>query len=355
MSKIDTLTEFLKAGGLAPKYYDMGRRIKALAQNTILDFERTKIPYPQPLQQQAWLALVLHPDGQARSQDPLVWFIRFPLDEQGKLNLAARDDFMFQLMERLGNAATGGEKQKLEIANALEQNPYAFQPKQERLAAFHARLTVDLQQPPSRYYDHAKKYFSGELGWDQWSFIGYQGIADIAARHAQDGNDSRLIAAIPQLPPTPLEALCHVLEQEPIPAALAEALLDRCLDALKTDHPDPQVITATLRGISCSTSQRHRHEMLTKVIFHPVSRRTDVLAAIAGRCWQDLDQIEIRMQFLEQLAANDHGQAFFHQILADLLYLADARTGLLQSLRDANRSDRLSQAIGEFFNGIAQA
>jgi hypothetical protein len=354
MSKIDTLTEFLKAGGLAPKYYDMGRRIKPLAQNLILDFEHTKIPYPQPLQQQAWLALVLHPHGQERSEDPLVWFIRFPLDEQGKLNLAARDDFMFQLMERLGNAATGGEEQKQEITNALEQNPYAFHPKQERLAAFHARLTVDLHLPPSRYYDHAKKYFSGELGWDQWSFIGYQGIADMAARHAMDDNESRLISAIPQLPSPPLEALCHVLEQESNPAALATALLNRCRAALKQNPPDPQVITATLRGISSSASKQHRHEMLAEVLSHPVAKRTDVLAAIAGRCWQDLDDGDIRMQFLEQLAANDHGHSFFHQILADLLYLADSRTDLLQSLRDPNRSDRLSQAIGDFFTQIRQ-
>jgi hypothetical protein len=354
MSKIDTLTEFLEAGGLAPSYYDMGRRIKHLAHNLILDFEHTEVPYPQPLQQQAWLALVLHPDGLERSEDPLVWFIRFPLDEQGKLNLAARDDFMFQLMERLGNAAKGGEEQKQEIASALEQSPYAFQPKQERLAAFHARLTVDLQQPPSRYYDHAKQYFRGELGWDQWSFIGYQGIADMAARHALDDNESCLIAAIPQLPAPPLEALCHVLEQEVVSAALSAALLERCRDALKDNQPDPQVITAALRGISCSASKQHRHEMLREVLSHPVSERTDVLTAIAGRCWEDLDDDEIRMQYLEQLAANDHGHAFFHQILADLLYLADSRTDLLQSLRAPNRSDRLSQAIGEFFNQIRQ-
>ncbi len=354
MSKIDTLIEFLEAGGLAPLFYDMGRRITPLGRDTILDFERTEIPYPQPLQQQAWLALVLHPDGRERSEDPLVWFIRFPLDEQGKLTLAARDDFMFQLMERLGNAAAGVEEQKKDIASALEQSPYAFQPKEERLAAFHARLTADMNQPPSRFYDHTKQYFSGELGWDQWSFIGYQGIADVAARHAQDDNESRLIEAIPLLPSPPLEALCHVLEQEPISAELAEALLERCRDTLKQDEPDPQVITATLRGISFSSSQPHRQTMLRELLSHPSSRRTDVLAAIAGRCWTDLDSGEIRKEFLEQLAANEHGQSFFNQILTDLLYLVETRPGLLQSLRDPNRSDRLSQAIGDFFNQIRQ-
>jgi hypothetical protein len=257
-------------------------------------------------------------------------------------------------MERLGNAAAGVEEQKKDIASALEQSPYAFQPKEERLAAFHARLTADLHQPPSRFYDHTKQYFSGELGWDQWSFIGYQGIADIAARHALDDNESRLIAAIPQLPPPPLEALCHVLEQEPISAELAGALLERCRETLQQDEPDPQVITASLRGISFSSSRHHRQQMLRELLSHPVSHRTDLLAAIAGRCWTDLDDGEIRMQFLEKLAANDHGQSFFDQILTDLLYLVETRPGLLQSLREPNRSDGLSQAIGAFFNQIRQ-
>jgi hypothetical protein len=354
MSKIDTLTEFLEAGGLAPLFYDMGRRIIPLDRNLMLAFEHTETPYPQPLQQQAWLALVLHPDAGERSEDLLVWFIRFPLDEQGKLTLAARDDFMFQLMERLGNAAAGEAANQSEISSALEHSPYAFQPKQERLAAFHARLTADLNQPPSRFYDHAKQYFSGELGWDQWSFTGYQGIADIAARHAQDGNESQLVSAIPLLPAPPFEALCHVLEQEPISAEIADALLQRCRDTLKQEDPDPQVITASLRGISFSSSFEKRRQMLGEILSHPWSHRTDVLAAIAGRCWTDLNDGQLRMQFLEQLAANEHGQSFFNQILTDLLYLTQVRPGLLQGLREPNRSARLSQAIGEFFSQIQQ-
>ncbi|MEJ2693081.1 MAG: DUF3549 family protein [Candidatus Thiodiazotropha sp.] len=353
MPQIDTLIEFLEAGGLAPRIYDMGRRILPLPRESFLRFERTETPYPQPLQQQAWLALVLQTGEDQAAQDPLIWFIRFPLDEQGKLLQAARDDFLFQLMERLGKAATPGEDQRREIESALEQNPYAFQPKQERLALFHARLTLDLKQPPSRFYDHAKRYFSGELGWDQWSFIGYQGIADLAARQAQEANTRRLAAAIPHLPPTPLEALCHALEQEPIPPSLAQALLERAREALGSPEPDPQVITATLRGISHSASETHRKTLLTETLQHPMARRSDVLAAVAGRLWLDLNDGSVRAQFLEQLAANDQGQEFFDQILSDLLYLVECRPGLLESLRNPDRTERLGQAIGAFFSRVS--
>ncbi|MEJ2466429.1 MAG: DUF3549 family protein [Candidatus Thiodiazotropha sp.] len=335
--RIDTLTEFLETGGLAPRFYDMGRRIRAWPREVFLDFERTETPYPQPLQQQAWLALTLQTGA-----DPQIWFLRFPLDEQGKLLQAARDDFLFQLMERLGSAAMEKGAQPEQMESAIEQSPYAFQPKQERLAAFHARLTVELEQPPSRYYEHAQRYFSGELGWDQWSFIGYQGIADIAARHAEGRNEHCLATAIPHLPATPLEALCHLLENESIPDTLAQELLNRAQDTLASANPDPQVITAVLRGVS-------------RCVSNPMAQRSDVLAAIAGRLWLDLDDASLRSQFLEQLAANDQGQGFFDQLLSDLLYLADCRPGLLESLRNPNRSDRLSEAIGAFFSRIKGA
>lgn len=354
MAQIDTLFEFLETGGLDPRCFDMGRRILPLPRETFLGFERTALPYPQPLQQQAWLALVLQTGDDLNRQDPLIWFIRFPLDEQGKLLQAARDDFMFQLMERLGEAAARSEAQRTQFETVLEDNPYAFQPKQEHLATLHARLTLDLQHPPSHFYDHARRYFNGELGWDQWSFIGYQGIADVAARHALEGNDRRLAAAIPHLPPPPLEALCQSLEHTQIPPLLSEALLLRAKETLKTTDPDPQVITGVLRGISFSASERHRKALLTEVLQHVIARRHDVLAAIAGRLWQDLNDATLRGQFLEQLAANDRGQAFFDSLLSDLLYLGECRPGLLQSLRNPHRSGRLSKTIGAFFSHIKE-
>jgi hypothetical protein len=352
MPRIDTLIEFLETSGLAPRYYDMGRRILPLSREAMLRFERCETPYPQPLQQQAWLALVLR--SADNPADPLIWFIRFPLDEQGKLLLAARDDFMFQLMEGVGKSALQGDDQRAQIESTLARNPYVYQPKQEQLAAFHARLTVDLQQPPSRFYAHAQRYFSGELGWDQWSFIGLQGIADIAARHAEEDNERRLAAAIPHLPATPLEALCQALEHEPVPASIGEALLARAGTALQTTDADPRLIAALLRGISFCTSPTPRKAMLAQVLDHSVARHASVLAAVAGRLWLELNSADLRERFLERLAANDRGQPLFDQILGDLLYLEACRPGLLKSLRDPHRSPRLSQAIGAFFKQIPE-
>ncbi|MES9969956.1 MAG: DUF3549 family protein [Candidatus Thiodiazotropha sp.] len=346
MTTIATLTKFLESGGLSITIHDMGRRIIAIPREDFIAFEQTEIAYPFPLQQQAWFALTLA-DPKQPQIEPMIWFIRFPLDEQGKLLLSARDEFMHHLLESLG-----GEPGTDEMQGALQDNPYAFQPKQERLAIFHARLTQALKQPVSRYYDHAKAYFDGDLGWDQWSFIGYQGIADVAARLDQHGNTRRVRKSIPSLPPSPLEALCHCLENELISHPIADALAERGLSSLQQESPDPQVLSAVVRGLSQSQQGSIRNDFISQLLDHPVSQRSDLLAAIAGRAWESLEDDSLRHRYLERLADNEAGQAFFNGILSDLLYLPATRSAMQASLRNPERTPKLSQVIGAFFSHV---
>jgi hypothetical protein len=346
MNTIATLTEFIESGGLALAFSDMGRRISTIPREQFLTFEKAGTPYPLPLQQQAWLALTLSDPAQQQIE-PMIWFIRFPLDEQGKLSLCARDEFMHCLLESLGS-----KPQTDGMERALQNNPYAFQPKPERLAIFHARMTRNLSRPASRFYDHAKAYFDGQLGWDQWSFIGYQGIADLAARFDQHGNTRRLAKSIPSLPPSPLEALCHCLENEAIPDTIADALAQRGFASLQQKTPNPQVLSAVVRGLSQSRDASTRNDFIDQLLGHPISRRSDLLAAIAGRAWESLEDGSLRRRYLERLADNEVGQGFFNGIMSDLLYLPATRPAMQTSLRDADRTPRLSQVIGTFFSQI---
>jgi hypothetical protein len=346
MNSIATLTEFLESGGLSITIHDMGRRIVAIPREAFIAFEQSEIAYPFPLQQQAWFALTLADPDQPQI-DPMIWFIRFPLDEQGKLLLSARDEFMHHLLESLGN-----EPGTHEMQGALQNNPYAYQPKQERLAIFHARLTQTLKQPVSRYYDHAKAYFDGELGWEQWSFIGYQGIADVAARLGQQGNTQRISQSIPSLPPSPLEALCHCLENESIPQSIANGLAQRGLTSLHQETPNPQILSAVIRGLSQSQRTEIRDTFIQQLLDHSIACRSDLLAAIAGRAWESLEDDSLRQRFLERLADNEQGQGFFNAILSDLLYLPATRQGMQASLRDPQRSPQMNQAIGAFFSHV---
>jgi hypothetical protein len=302
------------------------------------------------LRRQAWFGLLFHPHEGSQAA-ATIWFLHFPLDEQAKLVLAARDDFLRRLLENVVEGADKGAR-KTPVQTLLQDNPYAFNPKPERMAMFHARVTAALQQPPSPYYAHACDYFSGRLGWEQWTFLGYQGIADLAVRLAQDGNRQRLITAIPELPPAPLEALCHCLENLAIPAEIARALLKRCRMALQSDPAEPQVLSACVRGIGYTRATELRLRLIDAVLSHSAGTRGDILVAISGRAWEALHDNRLRGRFLERLAENDQGMEFFNNILNDLLYLPGLRDGLLTALKGNDHSQRLSEAIEGFFTTV---
>jgi hypothetical protein len=78
----------------------------------------------------------------------------------------------------------------------------------------------------------------------------------------------------------------------------------------------------------------------------------EILAAISGRCWEDLQDKDICRLFLECLANNTHGQSGFTHLLIDLLAIPGMREPVMQGLRDPNRSIELAQAMGQFFKQL---
>jgi hypothetical protein len=348
---ISTLMELLSGTGARLRLFDMGRRVVKIPRDQFLRFEKNQLPYPAPIGQLAWLALLFQPLKSAR--EPFVWFLRFPLDEQAKLSLAARDDFLHRLMERIGTEPAEADEEG-RIETALEDNPYGFKPRDDRLAIFHARISHRLKKPASRYHDHARSYFSGELGWDQWSFVGYQGIADIAARLAEDDNERMLIDALPLLPVNPFEALCHCLENEKISPKLAAVLLDLTHSQLRREDPSTGYIAAAVRAISRSRSLTLKRQLISDVLASPAAESAGVLGAISGRAWETLTEDLLVVPFLERLANNSEGQLFFDQCLSDLLFIPGMREPLLKALRAPDRSLVLSQAVGAFFQTLGR-
>ncbi len=346
---LQTLVQFL--GGLSPemRLFDMGRRITEISSEDFLLIENGVTPYPLPLQRHIWLALLF---PQADSQrETSAWFLKLPLDEQAKLNQFARDDLMQRLLERMGeNAASKIVPDP--VATALQDNPYSFKPRDELLAVFHAKVSRLLETPVSKHHDHALAYFRGELGWDQWSFLGYQGIADIAARIDEDDTTALLKAAIPELPARPLEALCQCLEHARPSVGLASALAATATAQLESGQPETVIIAAAIRGVSNCQSAAVRDRLLTTVLSHPVSRKGAILTAVSGRAWEALKTRELASAFLTQLAENSEGQSLFNQCLSDLLYIPGMREPLLHALRAPERPPTLSEAVGNFFQQI---
>jgi hypothetical protein len=335
-----TLIEFLQATGARVSIYDMGRRTVRIPGNQFLKFEKTLLPYPQPLQNHACFGLSML--DRSVSDEPVIWFLRLPLDEQGKLVQSSRDYFIQRLLE----VAVEKQAGRHSSTDAFKDNPYIFKPKEDRMAVFHARLAHDLGHAPSRYYAHSLDYFSGNPGWDQWSFVGYQGIADMAARVHETAISDLLVQAIPMLPQSPVIALCHCLENESLALPLSQGIMNRLEAELATSEPDLSIITALVRGLSLSVAATIKEQMFELVMNSPYATHIELLAALSGRVWELLKQPEHASCYLEALAHSPAGQSAFNHCLTDLLAIPGLRTPLLQAVRNPDRSDELASAFG---------
>ena len=328
-------------------------------------FELSQTPYPLPFLRSAWLGILfLYPDrenSQGRGDNPgkkdqhteisthNIWFLKLPLDEQGLLQQAARDDFLHRILEKFGerfDESSGVDHPQPE----LDDNPYGFTPRDDRMAAFHARISKQLGNPPSHYYAHARDYFAGKAGYDQWNFVGLQGIADVAARLDEENNVHTLVQAIPHLPITPFAALCSCLENVAIDQDLTQVIATRISKALEDE--DVMAITAGIRGLSHSTDRDTVIATIRSVLDHPAGHNVEVLAAIAARAWESLENPALRFSFLEALALCDAGQRAFVNIMADLLFLPGLRQTIKEDLGNPKHSDRLVNAIGTFFESV---
>ncbi len=329
-----TLHDFLQQIDARPLFFDLGRRIAELPAERLLAFEEAREPWPSPFQQAAWLGILLQP---AEAQ-PHLWFLRFPLDERGLLVQATRDEFLHRLLQA---AAEGGE--------APADNPFGFTPNEQQMAYLHAHIALRLGNPPSPHYAHALEYFRGEQGFEQWQFVGLQGIADVAVR--QQEHTALLAAALPQLPAEPCNVLCGLLENEAIEATLFAAIAGR-LRRMLSDGSEPASLAATLRGVAGAGDRAAVIALLGEVLVAPLGGHPEVLAAIAGRVWEALYDDALRARFLRRLA--ESGQQAFDSLLADLLFLPVLRPLLLADIRGSDQPPVVQQAVQAFVQRFAQ-
>ena len=340
-----TLIHLLEESGVRVRLYDMGRRVHKVSRERFLQFENAELSWPAPLMRQAWFGLLMESDDTQQIQ---IWFLHLPLDEQAKLVQPSRDYFLQRLLEAWRYNQQQSDASQLQ--DALKDNPCTFKPREDRLAVFHAKVSVDLNREPSRFYAHAMDYFDGKPGWDQWSFVGYQGIADIAARYAQ--HEERIVSALPHLPPEPLIALCHCLENEPVPRSIATPLAQLLQQQLQAIHPDIPQTAALLRALSNSSATSIQHTAFESVLQHAtLAGDIEVLAAISARAWELLLQPEFAQIFLHALANKRVEQQGFDQLLQDLLFIPAVHQPLMETLKQAEKSSAVAKRFKQFKKG----
>jgi len=340
MTQVNGIIDFLNQAGTKFKIFDMGRRIEEIDESSFLSFEQGETPYPLPLQQQAWLGFLVWTED--KKSELVIWFLRFPLDAAGKLTSGIRDDFVLRLINKEGD----------ESPQQDESNPYGFKPKQEHMASFHAKAAKLLKQPASSYYEHTKDYFAGKPGFDQWSFVGFQGIADIATRLDEENNAALIATAIEQIPAQPFEALAQCLEHETIDSNISQAIINVISKELDNEKPDANFISLGIRALSHSADQSLLEQTLNKVLSTETGSHPEVLASVSGRCWLTLKNQETINLFLEALANCSEGQEFFNLVIVDLINIPGMQESILKAVKSPDRSELLSKAIGELFKSF---
>ena len=334
-----TLTDFLDQIGTQPRFFSLGRRISEIPHERFMAFENAAEPWAQPFQQAAWLGILF---DDTQSGEPHLWFLRFPLDEQGLLVQAARDEFLRRIIDSAEQPEVASEN--------LGDNPFGFKPNEAQMANLHARIAHSQGQPPSPHCAHALEYFSGQQGFDQWQFVGLQGIADLAVRH--DQHAELLANAIPQLPAEPFNVLCGCLENETLGDELVDSIAQRLQTELASDTPDPVLIAAALRGLSNASDRECAIAAVHRALQGPLGSHPEILAAIAGRAWETLYDDALRARFLQRLA--ESGQRAFDSILADLLFLPVLRNLLLADIRGSQQPQAVQQAVAAFIQRFTQ-
>lgn len=345
-AKITTISDFFEHSGLSFRVFDMGRRVSKISEADFTAFENAQLSYPLPFQRSALFGIIFwHPQA---DKQHYVWFLQFPLDEQGLLLQSARDEFLVMLLERVGEsmlAAADGNK----LEGALKDSPYSFTPREDKMAAFNAHATSELGLTASQYYSQARAYFTGKAAEQSWDQLGMQGVADVAVRLADNKETPALAANLASLPQQPFHVLCTFLENASPSAELTVQLQQKLTEQLSQAQPDTALICACLRAASNSQDNMLVDNMVKSVLEHPCSRHVEVLAVIGGRCWITLQQSSICKLYVEQLAHNDAGYPAFSQLLADLVFVPGMREPVMQALRDPQRSDTLSEHVGTMF------
>lgn len=335
-----SITDLLRASGAALRVFDMGRRISKLSLEQFRRIEDSQLPYPTPFQHLAWLALLIW--NPKKRDENAVWFLRLPLDEQGLIAPAARDDLLNRLIQNVVNSKNGQLDE-----DALKDNPYSFTPEQSRMAAFHALAAREMKSPASPYYEQAQAWFKGQLPLDQWQSLAYQGLADFIMRLDQDANAQALHQRLPQMPAAVLETLCPLLEHVK-PDAELQVALGQLLQCSLTET-DSNRVAALCRAISNITDEPLKQQCVLEVLHSPHALEPEVITVIATRCDSALMAPEVLQLFLERLVEGKAGQTGFSRILAELMFMPVHRALILQAFRNPQRSEALAQAVGQMF------
>ncbi|SHE28949.1 Protein of unknown function [Modicisalibacter ilicicola DSM 19980] len=341
MQPILSLGDFFTRIGATARFYTLGRQVSPCPAATLAAFEAGELAWPRPWLGHARLACVFRlGDG---DDDPLIWFLTLPLDEQGFLEPAPRDAFLERLLESLGRSAQGADSAPGDrLDDLMRDDPRAFTPDLTQRAMLHAHASRDLQRAASEHLEPVEEYLTGQGVEERWQALGLQGLADFAVRHDAQQSDE-LASRLASLPVEVLRPLCHCLEHVTPSIPLARALVERGERAAA--EGDLETFCACIRAVG-QAPREVAGAWYDSLLDDASACGPDSLAAIAARGWAQLEDAERLPRFIERLA--DDQRTDFAAVVRDLALIPRLRLPLLLSLRQAAPGSMTQRRLAEF-------
>lgn len=366
MATLEGFYDFFNALGVTARFFDLGRRIQPISSQQFRRCDQYQSPYPSPYLGHACLGIVFweaetdedHLQAlPSKTVNPMLWSLKFPLDEQGFFCPQARQQFLQQILVSMGNNVSAAQSGKA-LQSVLDNNPFAMKLTDDRQAAYFAKVSLALGRAPSEQFRHVSHYLEQlpSNPKQEWASLSLQGLAELACRHADV--EEHLIQALPHLPQPVFSSLCHLLEHEKISHHLCKAIIDTANQHVKTTASSelnpwqPAAIRAISFSDHSSTRQGFLQSLLSPILQEKQTADIESIIAMASRCPQDLTNPSLTSQYLEVLA--HFGEETFMTVASDLLRIAEVRPHLLASFRNADRSDSLSACIGALYQSFQQ-
>lgn len=332
MQTISSISEFLLEAHTEYRIFDMGRTIHTIDPQAFLEIENGVKAVPYPRQQMCWFGILFW--NKASSNQQYIWFLKLPLDENGCVVSAHRDQFLHIIVDALGKEFIAEHKDA-----KLPDNPYQFMPVQQQMADFNAMAKHELGLVPSTDAESAKQYLLSPSNHD-WQTLTVQGLADCATSCLDVMLGNAIVQHFDDYPLSVIKSLCATFENKTLPDTLRvnltakymqeEALSEKglyLLRAISRNNQDPQL----------------KHRLYQ--ILQDESVPKDLLITLAGRYWSWCTDSKYLLALMEACAREN----CFHALYPDLVQIPSIRSDVLAVLRSPVRSPALSQAIGELF------
>lgn len=321
---IDSLCEFLLHAKTDFRIFDVGRVIQPISTQAFLELENGQQPAPFPRQNSVWFAIAFWQANNALSMSanqPYIWFLRFDIDEQGKIVAATRNHFLQLIVESLQRDPS--------LREGLPNNPYVFTPNENLRAQLSAKIKQLLGINTSAAVKQISQYINAPGAYD-WRTLSKQDVFDAANALINEPQLlQRLISNWSQLANEFIESLLIACENIDLPTEFESFILTLFNSPPYTEH--------SLRALQALTSSSANPMVLAKlfeILNSAEAADINVLSVIAGRFGHQLSPALLRLFFQRCEAlekANEENQAVVTGFYQDLVRIPAIRSHMIRA------------------------